>query len=419
MTFLLLFVIFAGISLYYHYSNKNSFVQAKFTQGHSTLLLTYNNSEKFSPKVNGRIGERLINILRQRKDLLKYLIGKEIEVEENSFSFRLHTKEISFRVLHNYPFDNLTMENKIQKILLLLDSEAIDIYKKINNYIKSDFSSLMEKFLAINSINEFLSGDLPLSNKNTVLTFEEIGDLVEIKMSDNLIIKKNPEVSFTEFLVMTSKDNVAEVNIMGNNISGNFKDGSAFSTNLPNYPDLPEISFSDFLNMIENGDVEEVKFSGNNISGNLKNGTPFFAFLPNNYPNLIDKLYESGVQIKFQPFLENQSSMKINLLIDKLYQSGVKINVKPFLQDKSTMKINLLTDQSLLDYGKLVNGKLYLVKPSSVKISELLNIEIYTSYDDKVYYVRSYKKFYYFMIFLAFVNIMFFGYLAYRQNKIF
>ena len=83
------------------------------------------------------------------------------------------------------------------------------------------------------------------------------------------------------------------------------------------------------------------------------------------------------------------------------------------------MKINLLTDQSLLDYGKLVNGKLYLAKPSSVKISELLNIEIYTSYDDKVYYVRSYKKFYYFMIFLAFVNIMFFGYLAYRQNKIF
>ena len=68
MTFLLLFVIFAGISLYYHYSNKNSFVQAKFTQGHSTLLLTYNNSEKFSPKVNGRIGERFIKIFDRERN---------------------------------------------------------------------------------------------------------------------------------------------------------------------------------------------------------------------------------------------------------------------------------------------------------------------------------------------------------------
>ena len=58
----------------------------------------------------------------------------------------------------------------------------------------------------------------------------------------------------------------------------------------------PEISFSDFLASIDSGNVSEVNIRGNNVQGFFEDGRPFKTYSPN-YPNLVDKLSESGVKI--------------------------------------------------------------------------------------------------------------------------
>tara|TARA_Y100000590_G_scaffold33284_2_gene36475 strand:- start:976 stop:2883 length:1908 start_codon:yes stop_codon:yes gene_type:complete len=60
------------------------------------------------------------------------------------------------------------------------------------------------------------------------------------------------------------------------------------------------ISFSDFIAATEAGNVTEVKIRGNNIEGYLNDGRPFKTYSPN-YPNLVDKLNESGVKITAEP----------------------------------------------------------------------------------------------------------------------
>ena len=61
-----------------------------------------------------------------------------------------------------------------------------------------------------------------------------------------------------------------------------------------------KISFSDFIAATESGNVSEVNISGNTVTGFLNDGRSFSTYVPN-YPNLVDKLNESGVKITAEP----------------------------------------------------------------------------------------------------------------------
>ena len=61
-----------------------------------------------------------------------------------------------------------------------------------------------------------------------------------------------------------------------------------------------EISFSDFLIATDNGNIAEVKIVGNSVSGFFDDGRQFSTYSPN-YPELVNKLNESGVKIIAEP----------------------------------------------------------------------------------------------------------------------
>ena len=61
-----------------------------------------------------------------------------------------------------------------------------------------------------------------------------------------------------------------------------------------------EISFSDFLIAADNGNISEVKIVGTNVSGFFEDGRSFSTYSPN-YPDLVDKLNQSGVKIIAEP----------------------------------------------------------------------------------------------------------------------
>ena len=60
------------------------------------------------------------------------------------------------------------------------------------------------------------------------------------------------------------------------------------------------ISFSDFISAVESGNVSEVQIQGDNVEGFFEDGRPFSTYAPN-YPNLVDKLNDSGVRITAVP----------------------------------------------------------------------------------------------------------------------
>ncbi len=61
-----------------------------------------------------------------------------------------------------------------------------------------------------------------------------------------------------------------------------------------------KISFSDFIAATESGNVSEVNINGSTVTGFLNDGRSFSTYVPN-YPNLVDKLNESGVKITAEP----------------------------------------------------------------------------------------------------------------------
>jgi len=61
-----------------------------------------------------------------------------------------------------------------------------------------------------------------------------------------------------------------------------------------------EISFSDFLIAAGNGNISEVKIIGNYVTGFFDDGRSFSTYSPN-YPELVNKLSESGVKIVAEP----------------------------------------------------------------------------------------------------------------------
>ncbi len=67
-----------------------------------------------------------------------------------------------------------------------------------------------------------------------------------------------------------------------------------------NNSNTSKISFSDFIAATESGNVSEVNINGSNVTGFLNDGRSFSTYVPN-YPNLVDKLNESGVKITAEP----------------------------------------------------------------------------------------------------------------------
>ena len=60
---------------------------------------------------------------------------------------------------------------------------------------------------------------------------------------------------------------------------------------------------------MDNGGVVEVVIQGNNISGVLANGSNFKTYSPN-YPNLVEKLTDKGVNIVATP-LEDRNTITV------------------------------------------------------------------------------------------------------------
>ena len=69
-----------------------------------------------------------------------------------------------------------------------------------------------------------------------------------------------------------------------------------------------KIIFSEFLREVDNGRVVEVQIQGNNIKGVMANGETFTTYSAN-YPNLVEKLSESGVSISAVPTDEKMPSL--------------------------------------------------------------------------------------------------------------
>ncbi len=69
-----------------------------------------------------------------------------------------------------------------------------------------------------------------------------------------------------------------------------------------------KVIFSEFLKEVDNGRVVEVQIQGNNIKGVMANGETFTTYSAN-YPNLVEKLSESGVSISAVPTDEKMPSL--------------------------------------------------------------------------------------------------------------
>jgi cell division protease FtsH len=69
-----------------------------------------------------------------------------------------------------------------------------------------------------------------------------------------------------------------------------------------------KVGFSEFLSEVELGNVTKVEIQGKNITGVLSNGSTFTTYSPN-YPNLVEKLTERGVNIVASPLEDKMPSL--------------------------------------------------------------------------------------------------------------
>jgi cell division protease FtsH len=78
----------------------------------------------------------------------------------------------------------------------------------------------------------------------------------------------------------------------------------------PNQINAPDskVAFSEFLNEVDNGRVIKVEIQGNNIVGVLSDGSSFKTYSPN-YPNLVEKLSNKGVNIVAAPLDDKMPSL--------------------------------------------------------------------------------------------------------------
>ncbi len=68
------------------------------------------------------------------------------------------------------------------------------------------------------------------------------------------------------------------------------------------------VAFSDFMKRVENSEVAKVNIKGDELTGQLKDGSKFYTNLPH-YPNLVDKLRESNVEINVLPLISKSEKI--------------------------------------------------------------------------------------------------------------
>ena len=69
-----------------------------------------------------------------------------------------------------------------------------------------------------------------------------------------------------------------------------------------------KVAFSEFLSEVDQGRVVKIDIQGNNISGILSDGSTFTTYSPN-YPNLVEKLSNKGVNIVAKPLEDKMPSL--------------------------------------------------------------------------------------------------------------
>ena len=69
-----------------------------------------------------------------------------------------------------------------------------------------------------------------------------------------------------------------------------------------------KLAFSDFMKKVESHEVTQVDIKGSDLVGKLKDGNQFYTYLPN-YPNLIEKLQSSGVEINALPLVSKSEKI--------------------------------------------------------------------------------------------------------------
>ena len=68
------------------------------------------------------------------------------------------------------------------------------------------------------------------------------------------------------------------------------------------------LAFSDFIASVEANDVRDVIMQGQSISGHYRDGRPFATYAPED-PGLVTKLTEKGVQITAKPSDEGSPTL--------------------------------------------------------------------------------------------------------------
>ncbi len=69
-----------------------------------------------------------------------------------------------------------------------------------------------------------------------------------------------------------------------------------------------KLAFSDFMKKVEAGEVSSVEIKGSDLVGKLKSGAQFYTYLPD-YPDLVDKLQSSGVEINALPLVSKSERL--------------------------------------------------------------------------------------------------------------
>jgi cell division protease FtsH len=73
------------------------------------------------------------------------------------------------------------------------------------------------------------------------------------------------------------------------------------------------LNFSDFLAKVDSGDVVKVEIKGNDLIGQLKDGANFYTYLPD-YPSLISDLRAKNVEIKAIPLVSKSDKLIAGIL---------------------------------------------------------------------------------------------------------
>jgi len=69
-----------------------------------------------------------------------------------------------------------------------------------------------------------------------------------------------------------------------------------------------KLNFTDFMKKVNDNQVSQVEIKGNDLIGNLKDGGRFYTYLPE-YPSLVDKLQEKGVAVNAVPLISKSEKI--------------------------------------------------------------------------------------------------------------